>query len=210
MSKKIILHLCADIGSDTRYYQLDPAYEVILVGKEIGVENFDPPDNVHGIYCNPVCTEFSILKGFDHVGDLDKGMFLVNHCLRIVNHPKVKKTLKWHVTENPAKGRLKQVLGTPNAKYQPWWYGSAWTKETALWGQFVMPERKYYTWESVPKIPELYMRPGRNKPNLAYLHKSAAALIPEMAWAIDRIKTDADLRSWCSQPFAEVFYKSNP
>lgn len=53
---KIILHLCADIGSDSKYYQLDPAYNVIMVGESIGVENFIPPENVHGIIANPVCT----------------------------------------------------------------------------------------------------------------------------------------------------------
>ena len=64
--KKIILHLCADIGSDTRYYQLDNNYEVIKIGKDIGVENYNPPDNVYGIIANPVCTEFSIAKGFPY------------------------------------------------------------------------------------------------------------------------------------------------
>jgi len=34
---KIILHLCADIGSDSKQYK-DAGYKVILVGKEIGVE----------------------------------------------------------------------------------------------------------------------------------------------------------------------------
>lgn len=32
--KKIILHLCADLGSDSRYYQLDNDYEVIMVGEK--------------------------------------------------------------------------------------------------------------------------------------------------------------------------------
>ena len=53
--KKTILHLCADLGSDSRYYQLDNDYEVIKIGKEIGVENYHPPKNVYGIifgYCN--------------------------------------------------------------------------------------------------------------------------------------------------------------
>jgi len=36
--KKTILHLCADIGSDSRFYSLDEKYNVIKIGKEIGVE----------------------------------------------------------------------------------------------------------------------------------------------------------------------------
>jgi len=54
--KKIILHLCADIGSDSRYYQLDDEFEVIKVGIDIGVENFTPPKNVFGVIANPTFT----------------------------------------------------------------------------------------------------------------------------------------------------------
>ena len=86
--KKIILHLCADLGSDSRFYQLDDDYEVILIGEKIGVENYTPPKNVYGIIANPVCTEFSTAAGFDKVGDLDKGMVLVNHCKRIIEESK--------------------------------------------------------------------------------------------------------------------------
>ena len=38
MNKKLILHLCADLGSDSRFYQLDDNYEVVMVGEKIGVE----------------------------------------------------------------------------------------------------------------------------------------------------------------------------
>lgn len=204
--KKIILHLCADLGSDSRYYQLDPDYEVILIGEEIGVENYHPPANVHGIIANPVCTEFSTAKCFTHVGDLEKGMFLVNHCLRIIEEANP----KWWVLENPAKGRLKEKLGKYKHAYQPWHYGSPWTKYTGLWGNFTMPKKLYTNWSEVPKIPELYIRPGRSKPGLVYFHKSAVALIPEMQWAKDYIKCDADIRSMCSDGFAKEFYKANP
>lgn len=46
--KKIILHLCADTGSDTKPYK-DNGYEVIRIGKDIGVENYHPPKNVYGV-----------------------------------------------------------------------------------------------------------------------------------------------------------------
>lgn len=39
---KIILHLCADIGSDSKPY-LDAGYDVRMIGKNIGVENYQPP-----------------------------------------------------------------------------------------------------------------------------------------------------------------------
>ncbi len=203
--KKIILHLCADLGSDSRFYQLDDDYEVILIGEKIGVENYTPPENVFGIIANPVCTEFSTANGFHKENDLEKGMFLVRHCQRIIA---AANPVFW-VIENPANGRLKEVIGKPKAIYQPWQYGSPWTKKTALWGNFNMPKPLYEKWEDVPKNEKLYVRPNRPKPALAFLHKSAVDLIPEFEWAKEHIKCDADIRSMCSQGFAEEFYKAN-
>ena len=205
-TKKIILHLCADLGSDSLFYQLSEEYEVIMIGEKIGVENYHPPKNVHGIIANPVCTEFSTAKCFTHVGDIEKGMFLVNHCLRIIKEAQP----KWWVIENPFNGRLKEFLGKPKLVYQPWEYGSPWTKKTALWGEFNIPTKKYTDWDKVPKNDKLYIRPGRPKPALAFLHKAAVDSIPEMQWAKESIKSDADIRSMCSRGFAEAFYLVNP
>lgn len=36
--KKVILHLCADIGSDSYPYALDPAYQVILIGEHFIID----------------------------------------------------------------------------------------------------------------------------------------------------------------------------
>ena len=131
-------------------------------------------------------------------------MFLVNHCLRII---KECNPVFW-IIENPAKGDLHKFLGNPVLKYQPWQYGSPWTKETALWGKFNIPNKLYNKWEDVPKLP-LYIRPTRTKPSLAILHKSSKEIIPEMNWAKDLINDDMSIRSWCSQGFAKEFYKVN-
>lgn len=203
--KKIILHLCADTGSDTMPYQNDPEYEVILVGAAIGVENFHPPKNVYGIIANPVCFEFSTARTGGKANNPEKGMFLVNECLRIIKESNP----KFWVIENPARGVLSEFLGQPKAKYEPWHYGSPWTKQTALWGNFNMPEPVYKTWADVPKIKELYTRPGRGKPALASMHKSAKKLIREFDMLPD-IDSDMEFRSLCSQRFAEAFYKANP
>jgi len=203
--KKIILHLCADIGSDSRYYDLDDNYEVIKIGKDIGIENFIPPKNVYGIIANPPCTEFSTAKSFNHVGNLEKGMELVNHCLRIIEKCKP----KFWVLENPAKGRLKEIIGKPKYIYQPLNYGSPWTKQTALWGEFNIPNKIYTKWEDVPNKINLWTRKGRNKPSLVYLHKSAKNIIPEFEWAKDLINDDMSLRSMCSDGFAKAFYEAN-
>lgn len=209
MTKKIILHLCADTGSDTRYYQLNNDYEVIKVGAAIGVENYTPPKNVYGIIANPVCTEFSTARADGKARNPEAGMEIVNHCIRIITEAQQDNNLKFWIIENPAKGRLKDYLGEPNHTYEPWHYGSPWTKKTALWGNFNMPNRKYDNWEDVPKLPNLYIRPGRTKPSLAFLHKSAAALIPEFVEAGFNPQSDMELRSLCSQQFAKALYEAN-
>lgn len=203
--KKTILHLCADIGSDSRYFQLDNNFEVIKIGKDIGVENYNPPKNVYGIIANPVCTEFSIARGFDKVGDLQEGMFLVNHCLRII---KECNPTFW-VLENPATGKLKDFLGNPAFVYQPWEFGSPWTKKTALWGEFNIPNKIFNNWEDVDKIENLYIRGERKKPSLVYLHKNDKYKIKEWEWAYDLINDDMSLRSMCSDGFAKAFYEAN-
>lgn len=202
---KVILHLCADTGTDSWYYQQDPGFTVIRVGAREGVANYEPPADVYGVIANPVCTEFSFAKWANNQGkgDHDQGMEMVNHCLRIIK--RCSPTF-WAI-ENPATGRLREFLGKPTQVYQPWEYGDPWTKKTALWGDFIAPKPLYDTWEDVPKISELYVRPGRSKPSLAFLHRSAIRHIP--AFQKFDAPTDRDFRSFCSQGFAEAFYNAN-
>ena len=133
---KTILHLCADTGSDSKPYQ-DANYNVILVGSSLGVENYHPPQDVYGIFANPVCTEFSTARSDGKARNPQKGMKIVRECQRIISECNP----KFWVIENPATGRLKDFLGEPAMTYEPWHYGSPWTKKTALWGVFNKPER---------------------------------------------------------------------
>jgi hypothetical protein len=205
---KVILHLCADIGSDSKPYA-DNGYNVILVGKDIGVENFQPPKNVYGVIANPVCTEFSTARTGGKSRDLDIGMVLVNHCRRIISECNP----HFWVIENPARGDLKKFLGTPDYVYQPWWFGSPWTKQTALWGKFNIPERKFYNWDDVPKNDKLYVRLNGNraseKPPMYQFNKTAIRHIPEFHCFADKVKDNMSLRSLCSQNFAREFFKVN-
>lgn len=204
--KKIILHLCADTGSDTKPYKDDPDYEVILVGSSIGVENYHPPKNVYGIIANPVCTEFSTARADGKARNPEEGFKLVWECLRIINEVG-QHNLKFWVIENPARGVLQNYLDKPRFKYQPWEYGSPWAKHTALWGKFNIPPKKYNKWEDVPKIPELYTRPGRGKPSLAFNHKNHKRFIRE--FDCFEVDSDMEFRSLCSQKFAQAFYEAN-
>lgn len=206
--KKVILHLCADTGSDTKPYQDDPEYEVIKIGNDIGVENYHVNQPIYGIFANPVCLEFSTARKGGKARDPEVGMELVNECLRIIAEAQEFGELKFWVIENPARGVLKDFMGKPKYKYEPWWYGSPWTKQTALWGKFNIPSRQYNKWEDVPKNDKLYLRPGRPKPSLAFMHKSAQKLIPEFS-VFEQVDSDMELRSLCSQKFAKAFYEAN-
>lgn len=213
---KTILHLCADIGSDSKPYK-DAGYNVILVGSKIGVENYEPPENVYGIIANPPCTEFSTARVTGRAGNPQIGFKLVQECSRIIR----KANPHFWVMENPAKGVLKSWIGPPKYEYQPWWYGSPWTKRTALWGRFNVPEAIYHKWEDVPKINELYIRPGRGKPSLAFMHaKAHMKFIAEFQPFYEQIQkeksrissgvgADTTFRSLCSQKFAQAFFESN-
>lgn len=210
--RKAILHLCADTGSDTWPYANDPNYEVIKIGSSIGVENYSPDRPIHGIIANPVCTEFSAARHGKYFGgrerekaDPESGLWMVRECLRIIDEADP----DWFAIENPATGMMRRFLGKPDFSYEPWQFGSPWTKRTALWGHFTAPAPVYDKWEDVPKLP-IYARPGR-KPSLAFLHKSAFDLIPEFRDSgLPRPDTDAEFRSFCSQKFATAFKQVNP
>lgn len=145
---KLILHLCADVGSDTKPYR-DAGYDVICVGKNIGVENYHPPKGVYGIIANPPCTHFSMARTVAKTPrDLREGMRLVKECLRIIwecQYEFVNRTcqLKFWAIENPSTGMLKQFLGNPNYEYSPDEFGADFTKRTALWGLFSPPPSRF-------------------------------------------------------------------
>ena len=203
MKDRVILHLCADIGSDSKPYK-DAGYDVRLIGKDIGVENYHPKrERIHGVIANPVCTEFSTARSTGKARNPELGMFLVEQCLRIIREANP----KFWVVENPAKGVLKNYLGDPTMTYEPWHFGSPWTKKTALWGTFNKPEKKYSKWDDVPKIDGLYTRPGRPKPSLTFMHKSHKRFIRE--WDCFEVEDDMSFRSLCSQNFAKAFFESN-
>lgn len=222
MDQRIILHLCADTGSDTWPYHMDPDYEVVTVGSSVGVENFTLAKFdgvVSGIVANPVCTEFSAAKygnyfgGANREGPSSADLWMVHECMRIIEEAQMVGDLDWYVIENPATGLLRNHIGPPRHTYQPWEYGDPWTKRTGLWGDFTMPKPQYDRWDDVPKNDKLYARPGR-KPGIAFMHKAAMADIPDfmdmVAEGMPYPQTDADFRSLAPQGFARAFKAVNP
>lgn len=193
---KIILHLCADMGTDSRPYQ-EAGYDVRLIGSSIGIQNYHPPENVYGIIANPPCTQFSFAKSTGKPRDMQEGMKLVAECLRIIWESQYKlktdyakiTSLKFWVLENP-KGLLQRFLGIPVFEYHPWEFGSNYKKATDLWGNFVIPKKIYTKCEDVMTEEEI----ARCKTNSRKLPTHE--------------KKD-NRRSICCPNFAEAFFKAN-
>lgn len=201
---KIILDLCGGSGSWSRAYSA-AGYDVRnITMPEYDVLDYEPPENVYGILAAPPCTEFSILncKAEARQRKPQEGLKIVMACLRIIKKSKP----VWWAMENPV-GHLREYMGKSVMIFQPWEYGDPWTKRTELWGTFTPPEKLYTDWDDVPGKLPLYTRKGRGKPNFAYLHKSAQALIPQLAWA--KPKTNADFRAITPPGFARAFFEAN-
>lgn len=195
-NSKIILHLCADIGSDSQPYK-KAGYNVICVGEKQDVRTFVPPDNVYGIIANPPCTMFSFCRtNAKKPRDLRGGMELVQSCLRIIweCQYKIKKDtqkfspLKFWMIENPARGMLRYFLGKPALIYQPFEFGDDYRKQTALWGMFNEPIKSPINCTK-PKFDKL--------------------LTKEIAPHLYGKLTRTERRSVCSPGFAEAFFKAN-
>lgn len=168
------------------------------------VRTYKPPEHVYGILAAPPCVEFSVLNCIAEARQRDEeaGMEIVNACLKIID---ICNPVFWAL-ENP-RGYLRKYLGKPKLSFQPWWYGDPWTKQTDIWGKFNIPVRKYDAWSDVPKIQSLYIRPNRNKPNFAFLHKSAWEYIPQLHFY--KPTTDAEFRAMTPPSFAKAFYEAN-
>lgn len=205
---KVILDLCGGTGAWSKPYK-DNGYDiqVIDVMKKFGgidVRTYTPPDNVYGILAAPPCTEFSIAKNHNIERDYETGMEIVDACLRII---KESKPTFWAL-ENPI-GMLSKFLGKPNYSFQPYEFGDPWTKRTMIWGEFNKPKKQYKTFEECPnKIPELYVRPGRKTPSIAFNHVGHKKYIK--SFDAFRAETDAEFRAITPQGWAHAFYKANP
>ena len=202
-SQKIILDLCGGTGSWSRPYK-EAGYDVrIITLPEYDVRTYNPPDNVYGILAAPPYSlEQKILyKAEPRVRDEAAGMEIVNACLKIIEQCKP----KFWALENP-RGHLRKYLGMPKLQFQPWHYGDAWTKATDIWGDFNIPHAQYREWSDVPKL-NLYIRPNRDKPNFAFLRKSAWNNIPQLQF--HKPETDAEFRAMTPPGFAVAFFNAN-
>lgn len=208
---KIILHLCADIGSDSQPYA-DAGYDVRLVGSDIGIENYHPPVNVYGIIANPPCPQFSFAKSTGKPRDMVEGMRLVKECLRVIWECQYKlegayskkTTLKFWILENP-NGLLKRFLGIPAYEYHPWEFGDNYKKSTYIWGWFNAPSKTYSNVGDVMTEEEIELC----KTNSRKLPKFDRLKTKEIHYKGNEHLTRQARRSICSPGFARAFFKTN-
>ena len=57
-SDKVILHLCAEEGSDSQEYA-DNGYDRRIIGIDIDVRTYKPPENVYGIVSEGTLSKFA-------------------------------------------------------------------------------------------------------------------------------------------------------
>ncbi len=209
--RKIILHLCCDeeIHSDSQPY-IDAGYDVRLIGKRIGVENYTPHERIYGIIANPPCTMFSFARtNAKKPRDLQKGMIPVRHCLRIIWHclyfwldkdTQKYSPLKFWVLENPD-AMLRWFLGKPAMIYNPYDFGDQYQKKTALWGNFNEPKKNPIKLD--PKLKALHKTNSQPLPKFDYMKSKDIA--PGYFGKFNRQRR----RSICSPCFAKAFFEAN-
>ena len=178
-NKKIILDLCGGTGAWSEPYR-KAGYDV----RNITLPKFDllkwrsyseitepvSAGNVYGILAAPTCTHFSRARTTAKTPrDFINSMKLVRACLEIVEETQYVNSfyLQFWALENPA-GHLARFLGKPPYKFQPYYFGDRYSKETYLWGFYNLPKEspialnQQELFESrvnvrpLPKIPQGY------------------------------------------------------
>lgn len=201
---KIILDLCGGTGAWSKPYK-DAGYDVQTITlPDNDVRTYHPPEGVYGVLAAPPCDQFSFVLNEKIKRDLKGGLEIVDACLRVIQE--CGSSLRFWALENPI-GHLNRFLGTPAFVFQPWEFGDPWTKRTGIWGIFNRPQKTFASWGDVTKNDALYIRPGRGKPNMVWLHKSAKDLIP--SFAPFSVETDAAFRAITPQGFAQAFFEAN-
>jgi len=238
--KPIILDLCGGTGSwskpykeagyDVRVITL-PDYDVLRLKvtegklrhfKHATCEDICDVGDIYGILAAPPCTMFSDARtNAKKPRDLRGGMELVEACLKIIwefqfgikSDQSKLSPLKFWALENPWYGRLKWFLGKPTFVFDPWEFGDAYKKRTALWGYFSEPVRTHTTISDVMSKEQI----EAHKTNPQKLPKFDKLLMPELKklkgvnnsdyWKQTKLRQT--LRAITPQGFAKAFYEAN-
>jgi hypothetical protein len=230
---KVILDLCGgtgswskpykDAGFDVRIITL-PDYDVrtwgivgddlIFQGLSGIVNNRVQLSDIYGVLAAPPCTMFSDARtNAKKPRDLEAGMEVVSACLEIIytlqcaikSDQQKYPPLKFWALENPWYGRLKWFLGNPIFTFNPWEFGDAYKKKTAIWGYFNEPIKtvtditKVMTKEQIKK----HKTNSQTLPKFDYM--KSKDIHPETFGKFDR----RTRRSITPTGFAKAFYQAN-
>jgi site-specific DNA-cytosine methylase len=135
---RTILDLCSGTGAWSEPYAR-AGYRVVRVDlPKLDMRTWKPPKRVWGVLAAPPCDQFSLARNGSKAGPrriLD-ALAVVHACLAIV----ALTSPEWWALENPV-GLLSTYLGTPKDVWHPHEFGDPWTKRTAIWGDYNVPER---------------------------------------------------------------------
>lgn len=135
-AERIILDLCGGSGAWSEPYR-QAGYDVRTVTlPRQDVRDYVPCDGAWGVLAAPPCQEFSLAKNGQR-RHMRHALSIVDACLRVVLLARP----RWWALENPGGSLLSRWLGRPKDRWQPWQFGDAWTKLTAVWGEFALPGR---------------------------------------------------------------------
>lgn len=238
----VILDLCGGTGSWSKPF-LEDGFEVINVtlpqmdimrttfhghhliqfrNSKDEVVNVVSVNDIYGVLAAPPCTMFSDARTHAKTPrDLRGGMAIVNKCLEIIQFIQYHTTndqskvspLKFWALENPWYGRLRWFLGNPVFVFDPWEFGDAYKKRTALWGYFTPPKKTHVTISDVMTKEQI----EAHKTNSQKLPKFDRLLMLELKelkgvnnsdyWKQTKLRQT--LRAITPQGFAKAFYKAN-
>ncbi len=194
---KTILDLCGGTGSWSKPYK-EAGYDVRLITlPEHDVRDYIPPENVYGILAAPDCTEFSLARNRypERQRNFISALGPVDACIRIIWRTK---PVFWAL-ENPI-GLLSRWLGKFQYRFEPWWFDEPYSKRTALWGVFNIPERKYFNYKDNPKAFSLHVKAKRR-------YTARKDGIPSIADITSG--NEKEKRAITPQGFAKAFFEAN-
>ncbi len=209
---KTILSFCDFTGNWSRPYE-EAGYDVVRIDLQNGQDvrllaKLAVP--VHGILAAPPCTHFSragarFWKAKGEAPILE-GLAIVDACLRAVAIYRP----TWWALENPI-GRLKDYLGEPAWKFDPYDFGDPWTKRTWLWGHFT-PPMPLFSAQARCAVEPVFSCPGGATPN--HPRRETRSKPTKPAKRLDRSTYLGSRRkverSTTPEGFARAFFEVNP
>ena len=213
--KKLILDLCGGTGSWSLPYK-EAGYEVRnITWPKYDVRTYQlPKEPVYGILAAPPCTMFSFARtNAKTPRNLRQGMELVSACLNLIWQAQYRtksdqqkySPLKFWALENPYYAMTKWFLGKPAFTFDPWEFGDAYKKRTALWGYFNEPKKKFTKIEDVSTKDQIKKHKTNSQKLPKFDYMKSKNIHPEFYGKLSRKAR----RAITPRGFALAFYHAN-